>query len=222
MINLSGHSGFALLKNDNSSEANAIAIHCLMNNISLIKMDKTTKCPEDLIPCGDINWCMLSLGREVTPDYYPGWLTPYLYRKVWREDKWPLKKVFIKPSDKYKRFDGFIATGTYKKKKSPPFYCSEITHFQNEWRYYITKGKVVASGWYLGDEVNTPEAPILNINIPAYYSGAVDFGITTKGDLALVEAQHPFSCGWYGAQKDNGVFLQWLVDGWVYMKENTY
>jgi hypothetical protein len=218
-MNLRGHRGFALWTKDNSAEANAVAIYSLINNITVVRMDKTTICPDNLVPCGDIDWCIRSLGHEVKPEYYPVWLSPYLHRKIWEEDKWPLKKVFVKPSDRYKRFDGFITTGTYKKKKKPPFYCSEIIHFKDEWRYYITKGKVVASGWYMGDEVNTPVAPTLGISIPDYYCGALDFGLTYKGEFALVEAQHPFSCGWYGTQQENEKYLQWLVDGWAYMKE---
>lgn len=151
------------------------------------------------------------------PDYYPKWLTSYLYRKVWKDDKWVLgKRFFVKPADKYKRFTGFVTYGTYAKKKKPPFWYSDIVSFTNEWRYYISNGKVLCGEWYWGEKEQ--EAPKLLFDIPVTYSGALDFGILTTGEFALVESQHPFACGWYG--KSIALYAQWLIDGWIYMKSN--
>jgi len=150
------------------------------------------------------------------PRLLPDFLLPYLYRKIWKAEKWPLgRRVFIKPADKYKRFTGFITNGGYRKKKKPPYWCSDVVSFQNEWRYYVTNGKVVASGWYWGDEQNTPDAPTLDIGFPDDYCGAVDLGTLETGELALVEANHPFACGWYGT--DHKAYALWLADGWKYM-----
>ena len=170
------------------------------------------------MPSGSVEWCLKSLGKNIIPNYYPEWLSNHLYRKVWKEDKWPLgKKVFIKPADKYKRFTGFETTGTYKKKKKPPYWCSEIVEFVNEWRYYISGGKVLTGEWYWGDEINTPDAPELSINIPEAFYGTLDFGITKTGNFSLVEAHHPFACGWYGKQHE--IYLQWLIDGWNHLQQ---
>jgi len=200
MLDLRGFTGFATLCGDNSKEASTILMYSMTHDIPLAKIpNKGIKCPDDLIPCGSVEWCMKSLGEiDTTPNYYPDWLSSYFHRKIWQENKWPLQRVFIKPSDRDKRFTGFITSGTYRKKKKPPFWCSEIVHFENEWRYYIARGKILCGEWYFGDEINTPNAPTLNLNIPPDYCGAVDFGMLTTGELALVEANSSFACGWYG------------------------
>jgi len=41
-----------------------------------------------------------------------------------------------------------------------------------------------------------------------------------NGKLALVEANHPFACGWYG--KEHEIYLEWLSKGWEYMLKNDH
>ena len=142
---------------------------------------------------------------------------------MWQEDKWPLRKVFIKPSDKYKRFTGFITNGYYKKKKKGPFWCSEIIDIVNEWRYYVSDGVLDIACWYWGDEANTPDPPLFPymnaaIDMPKDFCGAIDFGMTKDGKFVLIEVQHPFACGWYGTQEQVHHYLQWLINGWIYMQ----
>lgn len=179
--------------------------------------NKPEDVPEGFIPAGTVEWCEKFLPVEkATPDYYPEFLESYLYRKVWRTDKWPFSPgIFIKPADRHKRFTGFITLGGYRKKKKPPYWCSEVVHFENEWRYYIADGKVLTGEWYSGDDVNTPDAPSLDIPIPEGYCGAVDFGMLKTGELALVEANSPYACGWYG--KDHKLYIEWLIKGWKYL-----
>ena len=174
--------------------------------------------PPDFIPCGGVDWCLEVLGRDVVPDYYPEFLSNYLHRKVWRSDEWPLgAKTFVKPSDRYKRFTGFVTNGGYRNKKRGPYWCSEVVKFENEWRYYVSHGKVLASGWYWGYEKGQPEAPRLTMPLPDDYCGALDFGtlVGHPETLALIEANHPFACGWYG--KDPRAYAKWIIDGWAYM-----
>jgi len=218
-LNLYKYDGFVLTKGDTSPEAVSLSIFCLLNSIPLIYIPQNQIIPHNYIPCGGVEWCEQTLGKHITPDYYPEWASEYLYRKVWLEDKWILeKKLFVKPADRYKRFNGFITTGTYKQKKKGKLIWSEIIHFDNEWRYYISHGIVLTSGWYSGDDVNTPNAPELNINIPKEYCGALDFGMTNHG-LTLIESQHPFACGWYGPKEQDYLYFQWLIEGWIYMKK---
>ena len=209
--------GFALTKEDSSVEARAIFyVKTLIQNFDIIRVNINDKCPEDYVPSGGVEWCLKSLGKKVIPNYFPDFLRDHLYRNVWKTDKWPLgKKVFIKPAEHYKKFTGFITTGTYSKKKKGPFWCSDVVKFVNEWRYYVTNGKIVCGEWYWGDHENTPPAPEFTINIPESFSGTLDFGMTNKNDFALIEAHHPFACGWYGKQHE--LYVQWLIDGWKYM-----
>lgn len=63
--------------------------------------------------------------------------------------------------------------------------------------------------------MNTPDAPELHIEIPADYCGALDFGMLPTGELALIEANSPYACGWYG--KKHELYVDWLIKGWKYL-----
>jgi hypothetical protein len=215
--------GFAV-KLDNSGyntkEETAVISYCILNKIPYKYCNKPKDRPLGFIPCGGVEWCGAFLPpTKKTPNYYPEFLSPHLYRKVWVADSWPLgRKVFIKPLDEHKRFTGKITSGSYNGVELGPFWCSEIVEFINEWRYYVADGKILTGEWYSGDEINTPDAPELKINIPDGYCGALDFGRLTSGELALVEANAPYACGWYG--KNDRLYAEWLIKGWEWMMKN--
>jgi hypothetical protein len=211
--------GFALQAcRSHGKEETAIINHCILSRNATYKLcRKPEECPEGYIPCGTVEWCDQFLPKEKRiPDYYPEFLKDHLHRKVWRADTWPLgQKVFIKPSNFHKRFTGFVTSGGYRKKKKGPFWCSDIVSFTNEWRYYVAEGKVIVAEWYQGDEISEPDPPELNIKLPSDYCGALDFGILTSGEFALVEANSPYACGWYG--KKHALYAEWLIKGWEYL-----
>ena len=218
MIDLHTYKGFCTVNNDTSKEFKMVYYYCYENGILHIRVNKNVPCPEDYMPSGSVEWCTLSLGKTIVPDYYPDWISEHIHRKVWKSNEWVLgEKYFVKPADKHKRFDGFCTFGTWSKKKKPPYWYSDIVKFQDEWRYYITKGKVLCGHWYWGDEINTPDAPKLDVYIPESFSGTLDFGYLDNGKFALVESHPPFACGWYGDREDD-TYLQWLIDGWIYLK----
>jgi hypothetical protein len=217
-LNLYDFKGFSIVKNDDSIEAKKLRVYCIIKDIPLDIVSKGIKCKDDFVPCGTIQWCQMSL-KKITPDYYPEWCNDLLYRKVWKDDNWIIgRKSFVKPADTYKRFNGFITDGTYKKKKKGNLIWSELLYFKDEYRYYISKGNILTYGWYMGNEENHLEHLNLPIEIPEYYYGALDIGLTIDNRIALIESQHPFACGWYG--KDDEKYFQWLIDGWKYMLEN--
>ena len=37
--------------------------------------------------------------------------------------------------------------------RNGPYSISEIVFFEEEWRYYVANGKIVAAHWYLGKEI---------------------------------------------------------------------
>ena len=214
--------GFALQKHHTADkEDRAILNYCILNDVPYKRCSKPEDVPTGYIPCGTVEWCENFLSKDVTvPDYYPDFLKNHLFRKVWQTDKWPLgDRVFIKPSDRHKRFTGFITTGGYRKKKKGPYWCSEIVKFVNEWRYYVAEGRIFTGEWYDGDPINTPDAPKLNVSIPSNYCGALDFGILTTGELALVESHPPYACGWYG--KDYKLYVEWIIKGWEYLNKGA-
>jgi len=211
----------ALVNSFSNKEETAIITYCAINKIPWKLCNRPEDVPEGYIPSGNVDWCEKFLPKEKTvPNYYPEFLKDYLFRRVWWTDHWPLgERVFIKPADRHKRFTGLLTTGGYRKKKKGPYWCSEIVKFTNEWRYYVAEGKILTGEWYDGDEVNTPDAPALNIEIPETYHGTLDFGTLTTGELALVEAHPPYACGWYG--KDHKLYVEWLVKGWKYLTEGV-
>lgn len=180
--------------------------------------------PVGYIPVGSVEFVSNSINNSnIIPDYYPLFLNEYLHRKVWKTNKWPSDidhPVFIKPSDRYKRFNGFVVSDKCKKRRGP-FWCSDVVNFINEWRYYISNSMVVAAEWYKGDEINEPDAPQLNnIKFPTEnYCAALDFGEFETGEFALIEAQAPFACGWYG--KDYKIYSEWIINGWNYISKST-
>jgi hypothetical protein len=210
--------GFALqFSRRGDKEEIAVMSHCVLNRIPYKLCRKPEDRPDGFISCGTVEWCENFLPKEKTvPNYYPEFLKDHLFRKVWVTDKWPMASgIFIKPALKHKKFSGFTTIGGYSKKKRGPYWCSEAVSFTNEWRYYVADGKILTGEWYSGDGVNTPDAPKLNIKIPEDYCGALDFGTLKSGELALVEANGPYACGWYG--KDNKIYVEWLARGWNYL-----
>lgn len=200
------------------NEEKAIISYCLLNRIPYKVCQKQTDVPDGFIPVGNVDFCESFIQKDKTlPNYFPHFVKDYLFRDIWTSDKWVLKKnVFVKPADKHKRFNGFITIGGYRKKKKGPLICSSVVKFINEWRYYISNGKVLTGEWYSGDEENTPDAPLLDIEIPENFCGTIDMGMLDTGKFAVVECHPPYSCGWYG--KDDKLFVKWIIDGWVYLQ----
>jgi hypothetical protein len=208
--------GFGLEHGDNSKEAQAICLYTNYYKIPRRSFRKPEEVPKGWIAYGSVKWTDRVLGSVTVPDYYPAFLAPWIKRKVWQQDKWPVgHTVFIKPADCHKRFNGFITTGTWKGKKRGPYWCSEIVQFVNEWRYYIAWGEVVASKWCCGAEESN--APVLSIDWPKNFCGCVDFGTYPNGDVALVESNSPYACGWYGTLMEYKVYSEWIAEGWKYM-----
>lgn len=210
--------GFALQKQRlDDKEEKAILHYCIMDRIPYKFCSSPGEAPTGYIPVGTVKWCENFLPKDrVVPNYYPDFMKDYLFRKVWRADTWPMEKgVFVKPADRHKRFTGISTVGGYRKKKKGPYWCSEVVKFVNEWRYYVADGKILAGEWYWGDEVNTPDAPVFDVVIPAGFCGTLDMGILDTGELALVEVHPPYACGWYG--KDYRVYAEWIIKGWEYL-----
>jgi hypothetical protein len=223
--------GFAL-GSQSGIEEKAITLYASMHHIPC-KRVSVKEVPEGFIPVGTVEWFMKVTGWKFKPDNYPEFLRPWLKRKIWETDEWPLgQKVFIKPSDAYKRFNGRITNGTYRDKKKGPYWCSEIVKFTNEWRYYVSHGKVVHVGWYDGVKASwynptTPveeleedlPAPELDIDWPSDWVGSADFGTTSDRGVCLVESHEPFSVGCYMSLSNYEIYGKWVVDGWEYLNK---
>lgn len=205
--------------NKNDHEGQTIAIYCALNKDEYKVFNRAKDVPFDYIPIGNVQWVSEVLKRPEIPDYYPDFLHPYLFRKVWQQNDWPYgHRVFIKPSDRHKRFTGFITNGKWKGKKKGPFWCSDVVTFVSEWRWYIAAGKIIDARWGSGKEL---PVPFLDISWPKDYYAAVDFGLLSTGEIALIESNSPFACGWYGPCGEGGTYVEWIAQSWEYLKNKN-
>lgn len=208
---------FAVQTSDrNTHEGQTILWYATMAKLERMMVGRATGVEKGWVPVGRVPWVEEVLGGVEVPDYYPAFLEGWLHRKLWRQDDWPHHRCFVKPADRHKRFTGFVTRGGWKGRKRGPLWVSEIVAFVSEWRYYVAYGKVLAAKWGSGVE---SEPPALPIDWPPTYSGAVDFGLLDNGKVALIEANSPFSCGWYGSVTEGAVYAEWLALGWQYMLE---
>lgn len=197
----------------------------LAHDIQVTIVPNPENVDKDEIPFGSCEWTEKVLGVNITPNYYPEFLKDHLFRKVWQSNSMPKKKCFIKPSDRYKRFDGQIFEvakgfgGGEDTRPKPPYWCSEIVEFENEWRYYLANGQIVTSEWYKGHADMPCKAPELGIKWPVGWTGVADFGQIKDGPVALVECQGPFSFGWYNS--DYETFAKFIITGYKYMRRIT-
>jgi hypothetical protein len=213
--------GFAIQRNYSGWETKCLTTVAVLNKIPFRGIRNPDYVEDGWIPSGTVAWVSSVLGENITPNYFPKFLKKdWVKRKVWYQEKWSLQKVFIKPADKYKRFDGFITSGGWDGKKRGPYWCSEVVKFIDEWRYYIAYGKVIGGYWYLGIDDDPKSTPELNIKYPDNWCGTADFGRLEDGDIELIECHSPFACGWYG--KNHEEYAEFLTLGWKWLTEKSY
>ncbi|AVP97539.1 DUF4343 domain-containing protein [Ahniella affigens] len=163
---------------------------------------------------------MRQLGIEApTPDDYPECLSPFLQRRVWRatlgtaeyqilqESGQPL---FIKPAERRKSFVGAVFShpsdiaqfGTVSRRQE--VWCSEVVNWISEYRVYVIGTETVAIGHYSGDPLVHVDLSVVRAAVETYFrSGrapcayAIDFGVLSTGQTALVESNDGFSVGAY-------------------------
>jgi hypothetical protein len=176
----------------------------------------------NVTPVGDVEFCeeiMRKQGIEIPkPDFYPTWLGHWMHRMyaIHRNEYPAVIPTFVKSAESYKEWPAKIVQPG-EMYPTGMLCLSEVVTFTQEWRYYVANGEVVTTGWYDGSNDDEP-APELGIDWPVGFCGAVDFGRLDTGEIALVECHHPYACGHYS--DDNKAFVQWLIDGFNYMKAN--
>lgn len=214
---------FAVQRSQQDKERSALALAAIYypNEFQLKWFDKVEQVPKDYIPAGNLDW-VEGVGKIVKPDYYPEWARPLYNRRIWECNTWPMEKnIFVKPSDKHKRFSARITNGTLKGKKKGPYICSSLVTFVDEWRLYISNGRIQYCGWYDGEEKELDKKywDIVESLVPLTYCGAVDVGFLNTGEFTLVECNSPYSCGWYGRLTEGYIYAKWLAEGWKYINE---
>lgn len=161
-------------------------------------------------PIGDVPFCESLLPAKPVPDFYPSFLYSWRRRFIGETvGAVPAGEWFVKSTAGYKDYVARVVQ-TGDAIEFDRFSYSEVVNFAQEWRYYVADGCVLATGWYDGHDEDEP-APDLDIDWGRWY-GAADFGRLDTGEIALVECQHGYACGWYG--DDHAAYVMWLVECW--------
>jgi hypothetical protein len=151
---------------------------------------------------------------------YPVVLTSYLHRRIWRstlgavirqvEDDWS-RPVFVKPASREKRFTGSVLSGVdnlygvYGVSRRQAVFCSEPVQWVSEFRVYVANDSILAVDHYAGDENAPPELAAIQSAVAALAAApeerragyAIDFGVLSTGETALVEMNDGFAIGAY-------------------------
>lgn len=210
-------------KDVDTRAASALSRYALETNRRCKLFSSFDEIPSDYdgLISGTVETIELALGPLV-PKYFPDWTFPFIGRAVSYVNSKDLLKppCFLKPSDRFKRFDGFVWDGVWSLLPAPPFEVQDVIHVISECRYYVTNGEVVVNGWYsptLENEIESPELPA-GLEIPSDWSGTIDVGMTSDNPSLIIECHPPCACGWYGESSDFMIFGKWLEDGWNFLK----
>jgi len=134
------------------------------------------------------------------------------------------EKVFIKPYEFQKAFEGHMYRGGYEQSfyRTPERYkdhstlkypdcfkvlAAEPVNFEQEWRVYVLQGKILGAFGYHGNYGAMPThlrrkvPPIVKAYKDAPAAYAIDLGIIEGRGLSLVEVNEGFSLGNYGLPK---------------------
>ena len=193
-------------------------------------VDRKYAIQENEIPVGNIDFVEYFLGKIVKPDYYPEWTKPLWYRTIFYSESKLIfldKGFFVKPADRNKRFKARVTKGSYSGSKKPPYMVSTIINIDNskgEWRLYVQNGNIIFCGWYSELEIKEQTLDNKYINqvqklIPKNWCGTIDVGFLKTGELVLIECNNPYSCGWYGKIEQYELYVNWLIEGYKYIKD---
>lgn len=175
-----------------------------------------------------------SLGRQLPrPDPYPDALTAFLRRRVWiasslggvlDEIAETHRPLFVKPAKRWKLFTGFVVdeprpAQLHGVSRREPVWCSEPVRFLSEWRVYVIDAVPAFIGLsdYGGDREQKPDlatirnALLLYRDAPCAY--AIDFGVLSTGETALIEANDGFSVGAYDGISAS-VYFEFISRRW--------
>lgn len=163
---------------------------------------------------------------------YPPALRHLLRRRIWPSTVRKVREslelsprpFFLKPSERAKRFTGFVIFDSMDIRlggvsNAEKVWCSEVVTWKSEWRVYVASGQVIHQGHYHGDYDLQPspevvsEAVALMCAEPGCQSAfALDLGVLSTGETALVEANDAYSVGAYGIEA--GLYYSFLKARW--------
>jgi ATP-grasp domain, R2K clade family 2 len=150
---------------------------------------------------------------------YPASLAEFLHRRIWRSTLGNLERslragmmhsVFAKPANRCKRFTGMVfhddgdlyRIGDVSRRED--IFCAEVISWLSEYRVYMVNSEIRSVDFYDGDPNIKIDLAVVHNAIAALdlggesYAGyALDFGVLTSGETALVEMNDGFAIGAY-------------------------
>lgn len=143
----------------------------------------------------------------------PDELQEFAGRKMWKSTLKEIRqhepRVFIKPLDGHKLFNGHLRTGILRDAiYTAPFpddtriLVSEPVVFVSEYRGFVLDGKLIGWKHYNGDFRKIPDISVVDAAIKQYKTApvaySIDFGLVDDGRSLLVEVNDAFALGSYG------------------------
>lgn len=168
---------------------------------------------EDIVVGGMLimHHSLTELGIQPLDYNYPEELHEYLGRNIRKvrlenvlKERLP---VFIKPFEE-KAAKGTIVNSRedfaeyrYMDRDAIVF-CSDVVHFQSEWRCFVRYKKILGIQHYAGDSQKTPDQELMESAVRKYKEipagCSLDFGVTDDGKTLLIEMNDGFAIGCYG------------------------
>lgn len=195
------------------------------------------------LPVGDVNYlraAMAAVGAREPENlsYHPA-LRHMLYRHVRLTHAGNvLGRMFIKPA-RTKAFTGFVfdtladpaRMNAHDREQYDAFmecppseqvWVSDVVEFVSEWRYYVLAGKIIGAARYDQDGADGAPAPDPAVAVAAARAMAdagvdtfaLDLGVLSTGETALVEANDAWAIGLYGRALDARLYLHLLWRRW--------
>lgn len=158
---------------------------------------------------------------------YPTELVDYTGRKIWESTLGEIRqyepKVFIKPLEGHKLFNGHVRTGELKDLIYTASYpdetkilVSEVVNFVTEYRGFVLDDKLIGWKHYHGDFKKMPDVSVVQKAIMAYGTApraySIDFGLDIDNRTLLVEVNDAFSLGCYGL--DSVLYARMIEARW--------
>jgi len=197
----------------------------------------------DALPVGSVSYvrAAMAAARLQEPESlsYPDCLRHLLLRDVRSSRAGSvLGRWFVKPQ-RTKAFTGFVfdtmddpgRLAEHDRLQHAAFlalppeervWISEPVHFMCEWRYYVAGGKVAGGARYDqdgADDARAPDQTVLDGAVHAMSAGghftyAIDLGVLSTGETALVEANDAWALGLYGRALSPKNYLAMLWTRW--------
>ena len=171
------------------------------------------------------------LGVTYSHNDYPRELSMYLHRNVWLstlkrirlqiESEGDIPSVFIKPSNKLKRFTGCVVStmddiAPLASIGNIFIHCSDAVQWCVEYRVPVINGKIQGYFWYYGDKSVMVDTSVVEQMVKNFASApsayCLDIGVLGTGETALVEMNDAFSIGMYDGMES--CYPELLITRW--------